>query len=158
MDYKLLAEKSRVWIYQSNRRLTEQEVKEIKGAGNQFIQSWATHGKDLEAAFEVFENLFLVLFVDEAKVSASGCSIDSSVHFIKEIESRYNIDCFDRMNIAYEIEGTICFKKMSEFQDSIDSGEINENTIVFNNLVESKKDFMENWKVPLVKSWHKQLL
>lgn len=158
MDYNLLADHSRVWIYQSNRKLSEQDVEEIRVLGNQFIQSWATHGKDLEAAFEVFYDQFLVLFVDESKVAASGCSIDSSVHFIKQIEEKYNIDCFDRMNIAYEKEGGISMMRMPDFQSALSSGDIDSGTIVFNNLVDSKKAFIENWRVPLNKSWHKQLL
>lgn len=158
MDYRTLADHSRVWIYQSNRELNKEEVDEINILGRQFINSWATHGKDLEAAFEVFENQFLVLFVDEAKVSASGCSIDSSVHFIQQIEKRFNIDCFDRMTIAYEEEGQVKLKILNDFQRALDSGELNENTIVYNNLIDTKSDFIQNWKVPVKLSWHNQLI
>ena len=47
---------------------------------------------------------------------------------------------------------------MFEFQDAIAQNKVNENTIVFNNLVQNKQDFEQNWRVELKNSWHKNLL
>ena len=35
---------------------------------------------------------------------------------------------------------------------------LDENTVVFNNLIEVKSDLDDNWEVPLSRSWHKQWL
>ena len=158
MDYKDLADQSRVWIYQSNRKLNDDEVIEIKKYGKQFIDSWAAHGSDLQAAFEIFYNRFIVLFADETQVKASGCSIDSSVRFIKDIQNAYQLDLFDRMNIAFMDGNKIDSLRMTDFQNALASNRLTENTIVFNNLIETKKGFMDSWQVPLKDSWHKQLL
>lgn len=158
MNWKDLDNDSRVWVYQSNRKLTAEEVKEIKLSGNQFIAKWAAHGKALNAAFEVFYNRFLVLFVDEIQAQASGCSIDSSVHFIKQIESHFNLDLFNRMQICFRDEEVIKDLPLNEFRAKLENHEISEETIVFNNLVETKADFMKAWEVPIELSWHKQLI
>ncbi|KAA3646932.1 MAG: ABC transporter ATPase [Bacteroidetes bacterium] len=158
MDYKDLSDHSKVWIYQSNRKLTDDEVSEIKNYGKKFIDTWSAHGSELNAAFEIFYNQFIVLFADETQVKTSGCSIDASTRFIKDIQNAYRLDLFDRMNIAFMAGNKVDTLRMTDFQNSIAAKRITENTIVFNNLVNNKKDFMNAWKVPLKDSWHKQLL
>lgn len=158
MNYKNLADYSRVWVYQSDRKLNDSEVREIKIHGNNFIEDWAAHGSDLQAAFEVFYNHFIVLFADESQVKASGCSIDSSVRFIKGIEQAYKLDLFNRLNIAFKKGNIINMLPMSEFSAALKNGELNENTIVFNNLVETKSDFETKWEVAIKDSWHSTLL
>ncbi|MEQ8908628.1 MAG: ABC transporter ATPase [Vicingaceae bacterium] len=158
MQYQDLPNHSRVWIYQSSRALSDQEVNEIKDYGNRFIANWAAHGKELQAAFEVFYNRFIVLFADESQVKASGCSIDASVHFVKDIEKAYQLDLFDRLNITYKSGNKIDALRMNDFQGALNKGQLTENTIVFNNLVETKGAFDTAWEVPVKESWHSRLL
>ncbi|MAX81127.1 MAG: ABC transporter ATPase [Crocinitomicaceae bacterium] len=156
---QLVSEESRIWIYQSNRELTQEEVQLIKAKGDAFVQQWKAHQKDLSAEFDVLYNLFIVLAVDENMIPASGCSIDESVAFIKSIESEFKIDLLDKLNLAYRSgNGNIQVDHMNEFMGKIKSGEINEETIVFNNLINTKKDLQLCWEVPAKESWHKQLL
>lgn len=157
-DYKTLPGDSRVWVYQCNRKLSDQEVTEIRKYCEEFIENWSAHGKELNAAFEIFYNRFIVLFADESQVSASGCSIDASVRFIKTIQQAYHLDLFDRLNIAYKLGNNIDTLRMNDFQTAIDKGQLSENTIVFNNLVETKELFENSWEVPMKESWHKHLL
>ena len=132
MNWKDLDNESRVWVYQSNRKLTAEEVKEIKLNGNQFIANWAAHGKALNAAFEVFYDRFLVLFVDEVQAQASGCSIDSSVHFIKQIENDFNLDLFNRMQVCFREGEVIKSLPLNDFKYRLEMKEISEEVIVFN--------------------------
>lgn len=158
MNYQELADQSRVWIYQANRKLNEKEVIEIKKYGAKFIAQWAAHGSDLQAAFEVFYNQFIVLFADESQVRASGCSIDSSVRFIKEIEKEYQLDLFDRLNLTYKEGSEIKMMAMADFQMALENGHLNNETVVFNNLIETKADFDSKWEVPVKESWHSNLI
>ena len=158
MDQNQLADHSRVWIYQSNRKLSNAEAKEIKQYGEEFIKNWAAHGAELKASFDVKYNYFLILFADESQVKASGCSIDSSVRFIKEIEKAYGLDLFDRLNITFKSGDQIDALRMNDFQTALEKGQLTENTIVFNNLVETKKEFDEKWEVPVRESWHARML
>ncbi len=158
MNYRDLANHSRVWIYQANRKLNDKEVTEIRNYGANFIDQWAAHGSDLQAAFEVFYNQFIVLFADESQVKASGCSIDSSVRFIKEIEKEYQLDLFDRLNLTYKSGSEIKMMAMADFQTALEKGQLNEETIVFNNLIETKGEFESKWEVPVKESWHANLI
>ena len=160
MNYQALPDHSRVWIYQSSRELKDKEVAHIQQLGQHFIDNWATHGKALKAAMEVFYNRFIVLFADEMAVKASGCSIDSSVHFFKELEGVFDIALFDRMQIAYKEphSETIEALPMHQLLQKVEAGDLPKDLKIFNNLIETKSSFESSWEVSLVDSWLAQSL
>ncbi len=158
MSYKNLPDHTRVWVYQCNRALNKKEVAAIKEQGTDFIQKWSAHGAQLNADFEIFYNQFIVLFVDEEQAKATGCSIDKSVRFIKSLEREFDISLLDRNQVAYQDDSDILTCTREQFIDKMRRGLINDNTIVFNNLVGTKKEFETKWKMPLKNSWHYELI
>ena len=86
MKFENLPSHSRVWVYQSDRKFTTQELALISEKAIVFVDQWTKHGSDLQGSFVVKYNQFLILAVDEGFNNVSGCSIDSSVHFVQEIE------------------------------------------------------------------------
>lgn len=153
-----LAPDSKIWIYQSSRKFSESEVVEITEKGAQFITNWNAHGSMLKAAVEVLYNQFIIFAVDENQAKASGCSIDKSVAFIRDIEGQYNVILLDRMQIAYKNGSGIVTAPFSEFESLLKSGKLTEDTIVFNNLVSTKAEFESSWETPVKESWHRSLL
>jgi hypothetical protein len=150
----MMNHQSRVWVYQSNRVLSTKETETISNNLINFTKSWTAHNQKLKADFEIKYNRFLVLMVDETEAGASGCSIDKSVHLMKELEQQFNIDLFDRFNIAYKVEDEVKSASREAFEELIKTGVINSNTIVFNNLVPDYGLYLEKWEVPLKDSWH----
>lgn len=157
-DYKNLPNNSRVWIYQADRELTEKEIDFISEKAIDFINKWTRHGDDLKGSFTIKYNQFLVLAVDESFNNVSGCSIDSSVRFVQQLQSELNLDFMDKMNVTFKIQDHINMVKLAEFQEYVKTKKITENTIVFNNLVTTKDDFENLWEVPAKQSWHKRFL
>lgn len=149
---------SRVWIYQSTTELTEDQTLQIQQQLNNFAQSWTAHNNALKATAVVQYNRFLILVVDENQAGASGCSIDKSVNFMKLMEKQFNINLFDRFNLAYRnADGQIVSVGRNAFEDLIKGGIITQDTIVFNNLVQTLAELESKWQVPLKDSWHKQM-
>ena len=101
-------------------------------------------------------NRFIMLLVDEDQAGATGCSIDKSVHLMKQIEQEYHINLFDRFNLAYRTDSGIASAPRAEFEELIKTGVIDENTILFNNMVQTLTDLQTKWEVPLKDSWHMQ--
>lgn len=149
---------ARVWVYQSDRKFSDAEVKAIESAGRNFISGWAAHGANLNASFDVLYNLFIVIAVDEKQAMASGCSIDKSVRFVKDLEQQLNLNLFDRMQVAYRKEKEITVCKLSDFEKLAAEGTVNATTIVFNNMVNTKAAFDSEWEVPLKQSWQSKVL
>lgn len=156
--YDLLPEETRVWIYQANRPFSESEVAELRQALERFTTQWVSHNQQLRAFGAVFHKQFIVLMVDESQAGASGCSIDKSVYFIKQIENAYQVSLFDRMTFTYKDGNEIRSAHRDDFARLFNEGKINDETLVFDNLVKTKKDFDEAWLKPLGKSWHKRMV
>ena len=156
--YQDMPENSKVWIYQSNRPFREVEVDGIRHKLKTFLENWQAHGNNLIAFGDVYYSQFVVLMVDEKEAKASGCSIDTSVHFIEELGKIYEVDFFDRLSIAYVFENQVKVVSKNEFKQLLKSGELSNETIVFNNLIKNKLEFENKWKIPVKASWHKTLV
>jgi len=151
------SENSRVWIYQSNRELSADQSVQLQNQLNAFAQNWTAHNNQLKATAIIQYNRFIILVVDENQAGASGCSIDKSVRFMKELENEYQINLFDRFNLAYRNGDRIVSVSRNEFEELIKAGTITEDSIVFNNLVQTLAELQTKWEVPLKESWHMQL-
>jgi hypothetical protein len=151
------SENSRVWIYQADRKLSDIETQQLQQQLNSFTQSWTAHNNALKAGAEIRYNRFILLVVDESQAGASGCSIDKSVNFMKQIEQHYNINLFDRFNLAYRDGNEVLSAPRVQFEELIKQGTINQDTTVFNNLVQTLAELNTKWEVPFKNSWHPQL-
>ncbi len=157
-SFEALPAHSRVWIYQSDRAFTADEINEINANVENFVDQWVSHNNKLAAFGKVFYDRFIVLMVDESKAGASGCSIDSSVRFIQSIESRYGVNLFDRLIFSFKQDDKVVSVPHNSFSQLFEEGKINENTLVFDNLVNIKDDFENLWLKPLKESWHQRMV
>lgn len=158
VDFKKLPDDSRIWIYQANRKLTDEEVTEMENEISEFVTQWTAHGATLEGGFEVRYNRFIVIGLNQSSVAASGCSIDASVHFIQSLEKKYDVDLLDKMNVTYYNGDYIAHKTLTDFREMAKNKSVSKNTVVFNNLVNTKAEYLENWEVPAHQSWHGRFL
>lgn len=152
-----LSPNSRVWVYQSVRSFSPSEAifatEKIAG----FTAQWTSHREKVHGDGVVLYNRFIVLMADEQQVGVGGCSVDSSVHFIQNLQKELNTNFFDRWNIAYVDGDEVKSCNRDEFSKLVVDGTVNDETIVFNNLVQTKADFETKWKVPYRNSWMKNL-
>lgn len=145
MYFPQLSSDSRVWVYQSNRPFSELEKQQLTESFKLFTDSWSAHGSKLAADACLIHDYFVVLTVDEKVASASGCSIDSSVNFIKKIGSEFSIDFFNRLKIVIEKEGEIKMIAFSELDQFLDWN-------VFDTLVATVNELNESFVVPVKES------
>ncbi|MEX0968251.1 MAG: ABC transporter ATPase [Bacteroidia bacterium] len=148
----------KLWIYQADRKFTDDEATAIAQKLRKFTANWAAHGQALKAQAAVMHNLFILLQVDEARAKASGCSIDSSVALMREIESEYHVNLFDRQQVAYKQNDEVHTTTLQELPQLFSTGKLTENTLVFNNLIQTPNELERSWAVPLKESWHKRFL
>lgn len=145
----------KVWIYQANRFFTQPELTQAQAYLDTFVQTWAAHGTPLAGEARILHNLFVVLVVDESRTKATGCSVDHSVHVLKELEQKLGIGLFDRTLVAYiDEEGATQLVSRDVFQGLVESGEVTGETRVFNNLIQTEEELETAWLIPLKSSWH----
>lgn len=158
VDFNSLPDTSRVWIYQSNRNFNESELAIIRKEAAEFINTWTRHGDDLKGGFVIKYDQFLVLSIDESFANASGCSIDSSVRFVQKLETELSVDLMNKLNVSFKDGENINIVSLADFQNFAKSNKITEDTIVFNNMIQSKEELYTKWEVAAKDSWHQRFL
>lgn len=158
LDYQYLLAKdfhpgSRVWVYQASRLFSLHEALSIEEQLHAFAEQWKSHGTPVKGSGYLFFGQFIILMADETATGVSGCSTDSSVRFIKEIEQQYGVSLFDRTTLAFIIKDRVQLLPLSQLQYAVDNGFITGSTLYFNNLVQTKEELEENWIVPVKDSW-----
>lgn len=108
----------RVWVYLSNRLLAKDEQAAIGRELKAFVGQWAAHGHQLQASAQILWDGLIVLAVDETVEPASGCSIDSSVNFIRSLGERFNFNPFDRTVFGYLKDDVLHYAKIDNAQEA----------------------------------------
>ena len=146
-----LEDTSRVWLYIADRDLSTSEQDQLLAAGRSFVDSWDAHGKELQGRLDIWFDRILIIAVDEQWQEATGCSIDRSVHWIKDLGAKMGIDFFNRMIQPIVCNGKVDFMHVNDLKDKIESGE-HIDAIAQPNPG-SLRDLQEGWFVPLEQSW-----
>lgn len=144
---------SRVWVYQSSRLFTLSEALQIEEMINQFTQTWLSHGVPVKGAAYLLFGQFVVLMADETATGVSGCSTDSSIRLIKEIEKTFGVNMFDRLALAFIVNDKIQILPMPQLKYAVEQGFITADTLFFNNVVLTKEELENNWIIPAKDSW-----
>jgi DNA phosphorothioation-dependent restriction protein DptG len=152
-DFEKMPDSSRVWIYQSDKELNEKEKSLLNEQLSSFISSWESHGHPLSAAAKIVDNQFLILAVDESVHAASGCSIDTSVNFLKSLEQTIGANFFERSLIPFKIGGKITLFKLDQLKELIKASVIKPDTLLLNTSLSDLAGFKSNWEQAAANSW-----
>jgi hypothetical protein len=158
LDYKYLLDdgfhpSSRVWVYQSNRLFSLSEALTIEEMLKDFTSSWQSHGAPIKGAAWLFFGQFVILMADESATGVSGCSTDTSVRMVKDLEKHFGVTLFDRMTLAFVLKDKVELLPLSQLPYAAENGFINKDTLYFNNLVQTKEELENNWIIPISESW-----
>ena len=144
---------SKVWIYQSNRLFSMVEIFEIETILEDFTDIWKSHGAQVKGFATILYGQFIILMADESQTGVGGCSTDSSVHIIKEIEKRFNLQMFNRELLAFWVKDKVQTIPIAQVAYAIENGLLEKDSLYFNNLVATKADMEANWLQPISQSW-----
>ncbi|RZK94804.1 MAG: hypothetical protein EOO62_30445 [Hymenobacter sp.] len=148
-----LPPQARVWIYQASRPLTEEELMPLLPRMAAFAEEWTSHGRQLAASSQFLHRQFLVIGLDEAVAGASGCSIDASVRFVQELEQRLGVTLLEKSRMAFLDNGELSFLTRSELRAAIAAGQVQADTLYFNNTLTTKGELDEQWPAPAGQTW-----
>ncbi len=146
---------ARVWIYQANRLLTDAEAAFVQNTLENQTIGWVAHGAPLTGSVQTLHHRFVVVAVDETQNRPSGCSIDASTRWLKDLGTEMKLDFFDR-STAYLEDGDVKMLALNELKVAVTDGRLTPETTVFNNLVTTLGEFRKNWRVPARESWLKR--
>ncbi len=150
---KEMPDSSRIWIYQAERKLDENEATFVQKASESFLSQWQAHGQELKAAFSLEYDQFLLLALDESQHQATGCSIDASVHLIHKVEQELGVSFTTNGQVAFVIGGDVVLKPFNQIKNAVQLEEIKAETSVFDNTIQLLSDFRSKWPAPSKETW-----
>jgi hypothetical protein len=150
IDFDKIPQDARIWAYQSNRQLTDNEANTIESYLKPAINQWAAHGASLLASAKVLHNRFVIIALDQNMNAASGCSIDASTHWFKELGEALNVDFFDRSQAYFDGDEIKTFS-VFQYKKAVESELISAETIIFNNTTLSVLgDLSSKWQIKAI--------
>jgi hypothetical protein len=155
-DLLAFPDSSRVWIYQGDKPLPADDIGLVNDQIESFAKEWVSHNIQLSATGGLLHDMFLILVADESRTGASGCSIDPSVRFVRQMGEAYQTDFFNRLYFTYLADEKVHRVHRDGIAELYGQGKINDDTLFFDNLVADKKQFLERWVTPFGKSWIKR--
>ncbi|HLF62909.1 MAG TPA: hypothetical protein VI603_04130 [Saprospiraceae bacterium] len=157
-DLLAFPDTSRVWIYQADKFLPADEIGTMNSRIVEFSREWTSHNQKLRATGGLLHDLFLVLVADESMAGASGCSIDTSVKFVRQVGKEYDVDFFNRLHFAYLHGEQVKQLHRDQISDAYRNKLITDDTLFFDNLVKDKGEFLARWITPFGQSWMKRFI
>tara|TARA_B100000401_G_scaffold206128_1_gene139094 strand:- start:1170 stop:1634 length:465 start_codon:yes stop_codon:yes gene_type:complete len=152
VEFSKISDESKVWIYSSEKKLNMNQIEYIENKISNHLVNWQSHKKDIEAAVQIVENRFLIIAVDETKVSASGCSIDSLYRLIQDIELQLSISLLNRLNVYCVINDKIVCLPISSLKDKVNA------STLFYDLTINNKFQLSNFLKPIKNGWCNNLI
>lgn len=154
-----LPDTARIWIYQSARAITPAEHQTISLHLHAFTQQWQAHGAPLRASFQILHNRFIILAVDEAQNSASGCSIDEAFRQLKKLEEKLAVNLINHTTVSFLTEdGNSLTIPVKELQQRFAEGVLHSGSLVFDCSITTKGELTGKWIVPAGNTWLKRYL
>jgi hypothetical protein len=147
LNFEELPASARVWVYLADNDLAENSKTEIASFLKFGMETWAAHGEPLIGGFAFLENRFLIIGVDQQAHLPSGCSIDASTRWIKEIQTKFGIDFLSRA-IVSKIGGDMKFHSVFQIKKLIENGDITEETLVYDQQISTKAELENGFLKP----------
>lgn len=144
---------SRVWVYQLNRVLNPQEEAELNQRLLAFVTEWSSHGHGLQASYDLREHHFLLLATNEEVATASGCSIDASVAFLRQLEQEFSVSFFDRTTLAFWQDEQVQTVPLAQMKKEVAAGNVQEESLYFDTLVQNVGALQDQWPKPAKDTW-----
>ncbi len=151
VPFDSLPDTARIWIYQGDRPFDSAQRDSIVSLTTQFLENWEAHGAPLTASFRIRHDRFLIIGVDEQSNPVTGCSTDAQVRFVQALQSHTGINFFDRTQIALMRDDVVESYPLNEVREK--KVELGQDTLTFNNLVNTKGQLSTEWVQPAGQSW-----
>ena len=156
VKFDQLPQESRVWIFSAERPLVDKEQAGLLDEVDQFLDQWASHDTPLFAAREIRYEQFLFVAVDDRRVGPSGCSIDSLVRKMKELQDAFGVELVNHAPVLFRRgDDEIVRVARDEFAELANAGSVTPDTTVFDNTLTRLGDIREGrWETRASDSWH----
>ncbi len=158
VSYESLSEMAKVWVYPSSRKFYQNELSEVEDKIKNFISEWKNEDPSFKASYRFLYDRFVVILAEEDESKLTNQDLDQVVVFILSLQIEYDIELLDRMNVCFKQGEYVQYKEVKEFKKLLKNKSVSKNTVVFDNLIQSKEELENFWEVPITESWYHRFL
>lgn len=159
VPFETLPDASRVWVFGSDKLLSDDGTKALLEGVDQHLADWKAHGAPLTVAREWRDGRFLVVAVDQSTAGASGCSIDGLFRVLQELERKAGASLVGGGRVFYRDEhGAVQSVDRAEVTSLAESGVIVKDTVVFDTSLTDLGSFRACFERRAQDCWVKDLL
>jgi hypothetical protein len=163
MSFPDLPGHARLWVYATDRPLTDAEEETLIRRLEDFLADWTSHGRPVTGEAEVRDRRFVLLAAhrpgapaEEANEGVSGCGIDASVQVLEDFAEETGLDWVSGLDVLYrDAEGHVESASRPAFQKQAAAGTVDAATPVFDLSVETVAALREGrFEHPAGQGWH----
>jgi hypothetical protein len=159
VPFENLPDASRVWIFGSDRPLTEEGTTTLLKGIETHLTNWKAHGAPLTVGSQFRDKRFLVVGVDQSTAGATGCSIDGLFRVLQGLEQQLGATMVGGGRVFYRGEaGTVQSTSRDEIPALVQSGAITRDTVVFDTSITDLGAFRSGFEKRAKESWIKDLM
>jgi hypothetical protein len=154
VPFEKLPPSARVWVYQSSETMTQADAQLTQSYLSERLVEWTAHGAALQASVQVRHGRLVLLGLNEAQQAASGCSIDASTRWFKELGERLGIDFFDRSLLYWQGQNLQSIS-LAGIKNAASQGHISAKTLIIDTNIQQISD-LDTWQKPADQAWTKR--
>ena len=158
VDYSVLPEDAKVWVYPSSRKFYPTEIEEIEQQIKIFVKNWKADDENFKASYQFLHNRFIIFVADVSETTITNLDIDASVSFILELQETYKVELLDKMNACFKQGEFVQYKELKDFKKLVKNKAVTGKTIIFDNLINNKEDLENFWEISIENSWYNRFL
>lgn len=150
-----LEDLAKVFLYPSSKKFYPELLHQIEESVRDFVENWSKK-HDFEAGYKIVYQRFLIVAINSnAKVTT--LVIDELVSFIFKLQSEHEIELLDKLNVCFKQGEHVQYKEVKEFKKLIKNKSVTKNTVVFNNLINTKAELESDWELPAEDTWYNRM-
>lgn len=158
-EFTSLSDDAKIWVYPSSRKFYPNEIEEVEAKIKNFVNTWKKEEASFKSSYQLLHNRFVIISVDEDNSSTiSNQDMDVLVSFIIELQTTYEVELLDRMNVCFKQGEYVQYKELKDFKKLVKNKSVTAKTIIFDNLITNKFEFENYWEIPIEESWYKRFL
>ena len=158
VPFETLSESAKTWVYPASRKFYKDELEEVEHKIKTFISDWKKEEADFKASYQFLYDRFVVILAEDPAGKLTNQDLDQVVAFILQLQSEYDLELLDRMNVCFKQGEFVQYKEIKEFKKLLKNKSVSNKTIVFDNLIQTKEELAHFWEVPITESWYNRFL
>ena len=154
VPFETLPDAARVWIFGSDRPLTEAGTTALLKGVDEHLTGWKAHGEPLTVGSQLRDGRFLVVAVDQSTAGATGCSIDGLFRVLQGLEATVGANLGGGGRVFYRgAESVVQATTRDQLASLVTSGAITKDTVVFDTSITDLGKFRSAFEKRAKESW-----